>query len=135
VVELAAESLRRTGRLRLRVTGSSMLPAIRPGDVIEVRSRAAAAIQAGAVVLFERGGRLFAHRAVRSHGSRLVTRGDTHEREDGAIAEGELLGEVIEVRRGQRRLAARATAFTRTAALVLRGSPLARRIFARVFAA
>jgi signal peptidase len=135
VVELAAESLRRTGRLRLRVTGSSMLPAIRPGDVIEVRSRAAAAIQAGAVVLFERGGRLFAHRAIRSHGSFLVTRGDTHDREDEAIAEDELLGEVIEVRRRHRRVAARATAFTRAAAFVFRRSPLAGRIFARMFAA
>jgi len=34
--ELAAEVLRSSGRLRLRATGTSMLPAVWPGDVLSV---------------------------------------------------------------------------------------------------
>ena len=35
--ELAAEVLRSSGELRLRVTGSSMLPAVWPGDELTIR--------------------------------------------------------------------------------------------------
>lgn len=115
MIELAAESLRLVGRLRLRVTGASMLPAIRPGDILEVRERRAAGVRAGSVVLFERDGRLFAHRVVRREGVRLVTRGDALEHEDAAIGDAELLGEIVGVERG----------------LFGRGS-LAGRIFARL---
>jgi len=34
--ELAGEVLRSSGRLRLKVSGSSMLPVIRPGDTLEL---------------------------------------------------------------------------------------------------
>lgn len=135
MVELAAESLRRTGRLRLRVTGSSMLPAIRPGDVLEVRACSAERVRPGMVVLFERDGRLFAHRAIRAAEPGLVTRGDTLAHDDGAVGEAQLLGAVVEVRRGGRVVASRATVVTRAAALVLRRSPLASRLFARWSAA
>ena len=45
--ELAAESLRLSGRLRLRVTGWSMLPTICPGDTLIIE-RADARARAGA---------------------------------------------------------------------------------------
>lgn len=62
--ELAAEVLRSFGELRFRANGSSMLPAVWPGDMLLVRSQDAAAVVPGDIVLFGRGGRLFAHRVV-----------------------------------------------------------------------
>jgi signal peptidase I len=63
---LAADALRRSGRLRLRVFGESMLPALWPGDVVEVASCSLAELRPGEVALAFRGGRFFLHRFVGS---------------------------------------------------------------------
>ena len=120
------------GRLRLRVGGSSMLPAIRPGDILEVRARRACGIRPGSVVLFERGGRLFAHRVVGNEGGALVTRGDALADADAAIGDAELLGEVIAVERNGRSRTPRATLLTRLSAPLFQRSPLAGRLFTRL---
>src|SRR5208282_774814 len=62
--ELAAEVLRSFGRLRLRVVGASMLPAVWPGDLLSVRSDDAAEAHPGDIVVFKREGRLVTHRVV-----------------------------------------------------------------------
>lgn len=132
MIELAAESLRLAGRLRLRVGGSSMLPAIRSGDILEVQARRACDIRPGSVVLFERGGRLFAHRVVGNGAGALVTRGDALAHADAAIGDAELLGEVITVERNGRARTPSATLLTRLAATLFQRSPLAGRLFARL---
>jgi len=105
--ELAAEVLRSFGKLRLRATGASMLPAIWPGDVLEVRRQAVTDVQPGDVVLFWRRGRLVAHRVVeklaRSGRTLLVTQGDRQSAADAPVSAEDLLGRVIGVRRGNRR--------------------------------
>src|SRR2546425_2667615 len=77
---LAIEVLRRFGEARLRVTGSSMLPTVWPGDLVAVRRQSIGEIRRGHVVLFVRDGRFFAHRVVgkirRQDRTLLVTRGD-----------------------------------------------------------
>lgn len=134
MVELAAASLRASGGLRLRVLGSSMLPAIRPGDLIRVRRCHAQEAAAGEVVLFLRDGRLFAHRVVGRAGRALVTRGDAVEACDPPVLPHELLGKVVSTQRGGRSFAAggRRTPLQRAAAAVFRRSPLAGRLFTRV---
>src|SRR5208337_571164 len=62
---LAADVLRRGGRLRLRVHGESMLPALWPGDVVEIASCSLEDVRPGEIVLARREGRLFLHRLVR----------------------------------------------------------------------
>jgi signal peptidase I len=62
--ELAEEVVRSFGRLRLRVVGASMLPAVWPGDLLSVRSDDAAEVQPGDIVVFRREERLVAHRVV-----------------------------------------------------------------------
>ena len=131
MIELATESLQRAGRLRVRVTGASMLPCIRPGDILDVRAAEAGAVGPGSVVLFSRDGRFFAHRVARREGEHLVTRGDALGGDDAAIAPAELLGEVTGVERHGRALAPRATFVTRGAAFLFRHSALAGRIFVR----
>jgi len=97
---LIFEVLRRSGQARVRVNGISMLPAIRPRDVLLVGHRTIEDIKPADVVLFTVGGRLFAHRVVRigsghSGSAFLVTKGDTHHREDLPIASSQLIGRVL----------------------------------------
>lgn len=101
---LLADVLRRFGRVRVRATGNSMRPAIRPGDVLLIADCALGQIEPGDVVLFTRDARLFAHRVVDrcagSNGSSIVTRGDSNWHRDPAIGVDQLLGKVIAVQRG-----------------------------------
>lgn len=108
---LIAEALRRFGAARVQVAGASMLPAIRPRDVLFVERRAIQQIQIGDIVLFALDHRLFAHRVVRTGvdtagAPTLVTRGDTHRDEDLPIASSQLLGQVLSVSRNGRTHAA-----------------------------
>jgi len=51
---LVGEVLHRFGEARLRVTGSSMLPSIWPGDELTVRRRAVSELRTGEIALFTR---------------------------------------------------------------------------------
>jgi hypothetical protein len=99
--ELLAETVRRHGSARLRVQGSSMLPSLRPGDLLRVERRAPAEIEPGAIALYARAQRLFAHRVLtRNDDGSLVARGDRLPRPDPPVRPEELLGEVTWVERG-----------------------------------
>src|SRR5258708_30435290 len=67
--ELAAQVLRSFGILRLQVTGLSMLPSVRPGDVLFIERRDLREIAAGDIVLFARQGKLVAHRVLYTTGA------------------------------------------------------------------
>jgi signal peptidase I len=95
--DLVAEVLRRFGRIRLRVFGGSMSPALRPGDLLDVRSTRADSLERGDVVLFRRDGRLFAHRVMEKSTLGVVTRGDAHRHDDPMVAPEDVLGIVNSV--------------------------------------
>ena len=100
--ELAAEVLQSYRELRLRVVGSSMLPAIWPGDILAIRPCGIAEAAVGDIVLFSRQRRLFAHRVVSRCGDCLLTQGDGVPEPDPPVKPGELIGRVFEiVRRGK----------------------------------
>jgi signal peptidase len=96
-VALTVESVARFGRARIRVTGSSMLPAIWPGDAIEVERRALGEVCVGDVALFVRGARLFAHRIVEHRVDEIVTQGDTVPNADAPVNGSSLVGIVARV--------------------------------------
>jgi hypothetical protein len=74
---LAAESLRRGNRLRLRAHGDSMLPFLRDGDVLLVRPAARSEPQVGDVLCYEPpAGGLRLHRVIAREKRGFVTRGD-----------------------------------------------------------
>ncbi|MFH1067230.1 MAG: S24/S26 family peptidase [bacterium] len=52
------------GSLTLRVKGTCMYPTIRPGDVLRVRSRAAADIAVGDIAVYRKSKLLFSHRVI-----------------------------------------------------------------------
>jgi len=72
---LVADVLRGSGYLRLQVRGESMLPALWPGDVVEIASCSPEDVRPGEIVLALRDGRFFLHRLVtRSQPSGFVLR-------------------------------------------------------------
>lgn len=108
---LVADLLRRFGAARVQVAGTSMLPAIRPRDVLFVERRPLEQIRVDDIVLFTLDDRLFAHRVVRADVddtgcATLVTRGDTHRDEDLPITSSQLLGQVLTVWRNGRAIPA-----------------------------
>jgi signal peptidase I len=104
---LAGEVVRRFGKVRLRVFGTSMLPSILPGDLISVQRAGLSGISSGEIVLYSREGRLFAHRVVGRAGSRedsqLITRGDRLSHNDPPVSSSELLGRVTSIECGDGR--------------------------------
>jgi signal peptidase I len=104
--ELASEVLRSSGRLRLRVTGWSMVPTIFPGDTIVIEHAGSECVNKGDIVLFHRDRRLFVHRVSGKTGSagdlRIITQGDGMRRPDPPVAGSQLLGKVsLVVREGR----------------------------------
>ena len=132
--ELAAQALRSFGELRLCVTGSSMLPAVRPDDKLLIRCCHIEEAGHDDIVLFIRQSRLFAHRVVSRSAAHLITQGDGLAEPDLPVAAHELLGKVIRViRRGKTiRHGSKPGWPARIAAALFRRSAMAGRLFIRL---
>lgn len=100
---LAVDALRQSGRLRLGVRGESMLPALWPGDVVEVVAHSFPDVRSGEIVLVVRDGRLYAHRFVAPSGDdSFVARGDSMPKADPPYDSSALLGRIEGVVRNGR---------------------------------
>jgi signal peptidase I len=94
--ELASEVLHSSGKLRLCVTGWSMLPTVWPGDTLVVERVSPDQVRIGDVVVVARDGKLCGHRVVSiaedAGNQRWITRGDALPVPDRPVLENELLG-------------------------------------------
>lgn len=90
---LAVEALRQSGRLRMRVNGESMLPALWPGDELEIVRCSVHEPRRGDIVLAVREGRFFLHRFVtRCQPYGFLLRGDSMPGPDPKFPDEALLG-------------------------------------------
>ena len=95
--ELASESLRVSGILRLKVSGWSMLPTIWPGDMLVISRLDERELFPGEIALYQREGRFIIHRVLsKSTGgiSHVLTRGDAMLQHDAPVRSDDLLGKV-----------------------------------------
>ncbi|HEY2460910.1 MAG TPA: signal peptidase I [Candidatus Acidoferrum sp.] len=103
-----AAALAERGRISLRVRGNSMLPWLRPGDIVVVKRAELNSVERGDVVLFRAENRTIVHRIVATHGSqesaKLFVKGDACADADGFIASRHLLGRMVRLYRGGRRI-------------------------------
>jgi signal peptidase I len=131
--ELAAEVLRASGTLHFRATGWSMLPAIRPGDLLTVE-RVDGEIGEGEVILFSRDRRLFAHRVIAGEQNSVTTRGDTMAAPDSPVSREEVLGRVVSILRNGKKIRPDRGSSLRDRAVagMMRRSNFAARVAARV---
>lgn len=124
---LAVDALRGSGHLRLLVNGESMLPALWPGDVVEIESCQAGDVGRGEIVLAWRDGRFFLHRLLTERESGFITRGDSMPEPDPEFATSALLGKLRNVNRNGRQVALRSRPWTRMIGLLFCYSGFARR--------
>ena len=103
-IELAQDTLRQFGFLRMRATGGSMLPAIAPGDLLIFRSCTAQEATLGQVILTRHPDRFVAHRLLKHHAGTLLTRGDALMAPDDPLSANDVLGLLISQQRGQQQL-------------------------------
>jgi signal peptidase I len=98
-LDLAAEVLRAGSSIRLQALGTSMLPAIWPGDVLCIERKAGEEIVAGDIVVVAREGRFFIHRLIEKRESGWVTRGDSLPQNDPLVEEVQVVGKVSSIQR------------------------------------
>ena len=132
--DLAAEILRTNGSLRLRAWGSSMLPAIWPGDVLVIQKREIRQVAVGETAVFFSSGRVTAHRVICHRGTFLVTQGDSVPQPEPALTAENLQGVVVSIERNGKAFAPalRPALVARGTAAVLRRSDLAVKVWLRV---
>ena len=102
--KLVADVARSFGQVRLKVTGSSMLPAVWPGDIVTVSRCNPSEISPGQIVLCFRDGELVAHRLTGKSVDGFITRGDSLCHYDRPFREDEILGEVVSIHRDGRQV-------------------------------
>ena len=105
-LELAAEVLTSGRPIWFKAWGTSMLPAIWPGDLVAVQQVSPENIAKGDIVLFVQEQRFYLHRvrhALNCAGVReWTTRGDALLRDDPTVTTNDLLGRVVQIRRNGR---------------------------------
>jgi signal peptidase I len=96
---LLAEVLRQSDGLprsvRLQVYGESMMPALWPGDVVEIASCSLKDVLSGEIVLALREGRLFLHRLVAARDNSFQLCGDSMPHSDPEFSADALLGKLV----------------------------------------
>ena len=130
--ELSAEVLRQFGEVSLRVTGTSMLPAVWPGDVITVRRQSAAELPLGQIVLCYRNQAFSAHRLIGRCDDGLITHGDSLAYDDPPFREVEVLGAVISIDRGGRSVGLSPAWWHRAVSSIVQRSELCTRVLLRL---
>jgi len=137
--KLAEEVVRLFGGVRLRVFGTSMIPAIHPGDLISIERAELEQISPGEIVLCTRDSRYFVHRVVvKSCGDGedlLITRGDRLLHNDPPFTRSQLIGRVRSIGVGPGAISAVAnrTILHRMLARMLSFSDRATYAYLRVF--
>jgi signal peptidase I len=132
-LDLTVEILRSGNSVRLKALGSSMLPALWPDDVLTVEPVAATAVRPGDILLCMRDGRFVIHRLIRCRNEEWTTRGDAMPVCDPPFQANQVLGRVMEIRRGRHILQAGSqTLFQRLAGWILCRFDVCRRFALRL---
>ncbi len=100
-MELAIGHLRSGGSIRFVAQGTSMAPALWPGDVLTVDGHRESLI-CGDIVMVHRDGRVVVHRLIAQDHGCWITRGDGMPENDQPVESQNVLGKVVRVQRGKR---------------------------------
>jgi len=96
-LNLIGESLVDGEITKLRVTGDSMYPLIRKGDIVLVRILSPDKLSLGDIVVFRRGGEYVTHRFLEDDGMTILTKGDNSVFPDARIDKEAVFGEVFQI--------------------------------------
>lgn len=93
-LEIANETLATAGVFRFRASGRSMLPEIQDGEMLHVEP-VPSRLKTGEIVLFNKDGKLKAHRIVGKRREGFIARGDAGFEADGLVRRDEIIGKVV----------------------------------------
>ena len=114
--------------VELRLRGRSMLPLLPPGVVLVLRATRPGDLRPGALVVFERAGRLICHRIESAAGdgadARLTTRGTFLPHADAPLTPAALVATVVGLRIGKRVVPIDGPAFATWARVILPSTAL-----------
>jgi signal peptidase I len=130
--DLVVDVVRSAGSASLRAMGCSMLPAIRPGDVLAVERHNSDELQPGEIILYNRNGKLTAHRIIQVLDESLLTQGDSLPSRDLPVQFGEVVGRVIGICRNGRPVSLQRSPWQSVLAAILRRSELCTRLYLRL---
>lgn len=116
------------GEVRLKVTGSSMLPVVWPGDEIAVIRSEYAELLPGQIVLYHRNGAFTAHRVERIAHDHLITRGDSLLVPDLPVEPDEIVGRVVSIFRNGTDISPERSPISHILSKILQRSHLSRRL-------
>jgi hypothetical protein len=125
--ELVAESLRAGHDVQVRVAGSSMVPALWPGDALIVRAVSPTELSRGDLLLFARDGRLCTHRLI-------AKLDDTSLKCDPPMSSDQILGSVVSVSRDGRDVPVVSSRRAKMLSFGIRHSGFLRRVILKVHA-
>ena len=97
--ELFLASLVEGKEARLHVTGTSMLPSLKPGDVVVLKPVEPEQLQKGDLVVVRHKHDLVTHRLIGQQAGQWLTKGDNCRQLDPPAAEMMILGKVISIER------------------------------------
>jgi len=103
-LELTTELLERGNQVRFRAEGASMHPAIRSGEVVLVEPAAAVDLKKGDICLYLAPRGVAVHRLIRTDGTAFLMRGDPRRFAAEQVGREQILGRVVAVERGGRRI-------------------------------
>jgi signal peptidase I len=107
--DLIGELLGRGHRVLFRANGKSMHPTIKDGETVTIEPVETSDVKRGDIILYRRGLSVIAHRVEairRRHGSVALffLRGDASDSSDQPVRPEQVLGKVVSVQRGVRRI-------------------------------
>jgi signal peptidase I len=127
--DLVADVARISGKVQLRVTGTSMVPTLWPGDIVVVHRCEPSELLPNSVVMFRRCGRLVVHRLILRTADQIVARGDALSWPDDPVGVSDVVGRVEFAIRNGRRVDLKGSLWSRVVAFVLRHSEWCARLF------
>lgn len=90
--------------IELQVQSASMLPVIRPGDMISVGSVSVDTLRSGDIIVYERSGVFIVHRVLRVDARVVITKGDNARMVDIRVDKNAIIGKVVSVEKQSGRI-------------------------------
>jgi len=98
--EKAAEILAGGDDVRIRLTGKSMFPNIRPGDLAVITSVNFEDVIPGDIIAYAVKEKYLLHRVISREGEWLICKGDSLKRPDPPISHEYVIGKAVRIERG-----------------------------------
>jgi signal peptidase I len=107
-LDLSLKLIEEKGKIYLRLSGFSMFPFLKEGDVALIKKVEITALKIGDVIVFKQGEKMIAHRLfeIVKNGEHftITTKGDTSQNNDPIFTEKEYVGKIISYNRKEKKI-------------------------------